>query len=329
VPVTVLVPHEVAERCYLSEALLWAAFSRLPLELLNNQPDTREEGSDFGYFAQSPEIEPVTLEECNRVGLPPRPVWKSAYSHLSQKHLRSKIALERSEEKKNELRKAFFEAEEFQSRLTEWEGKLGQFTEQFRFKLLQALQKERFGATGKRLPCSTIEASLNLMDKETEGYSQAQYVDREPIPPDFWSSAEIDWGDSLAEGVTKGCAVAYGLILVEVAQLLKEFPLPNGEEYGGVSKAGDYLVLTSQDEIRGGPKQGRPSFNWVEFHLEMARRVRDGLLPSKKRRMHFGYGKVVCGQMETECGQKHSGAKDQAVLRQICTKVGNSGGLTF
>src|SRR5262245_13139782 len=131
--ISVLVRYEVADRCYLSEALLWAAFDRLPLKILNDQADTRDEGSDVD-FSQTPQIEPVTLEECNRVGLSPRPVWKSAYSQ-SPKHLRSKIALERSEEKKNELRKAFFEAEEFQSQLTEWKGKLDGYTEQFRFKL--------------------------------------------------------------------------------------------------------------------------------------------------------------------------------------------------
>jgi hypothetical protein len=260
VPVTVLFPHDVAERCYLSEALLWVAFSRLPLEVLNDQPDSREDGSDIGHFAQSPDIEPVTLEECKKIGLSPRPIWESPYSHLSPKNLSLSIELERSDEKKYQLQRAYYEAVNFQSRLSDWNREFDHLTDQPRRKILQALQEERLGATGKTLPRSTIEASFKLMDKETEGWSSARYVDREPIPPDFWSSAEIDWGDSLAEGVTKGRAVAYGLILVEVAQLLKEFPLPNGEEYGGVSKAGDYLVLTSQDEIRGGPKQGRPPF---------------------------------------------------------------------
>src|SRR5262245_34341482 len=279
--ITVLVPSEVADRCYLSEALLWAAFGRLPFKILNDQADTRDDGSDVANFVQSPDIEPATLEECNGVGLSPRPVWKSVYSHLSPQQLRSQIAFERSEEKLNELRKAFFEAEKFQDRLTEWESELDQFTEQFRFKLLQALHTERLSATGKVLPCSTIEASFRLMDKETEGWSQAGYVDREPIPPGFWTSAKVDWNDSLAEGLTEHGEVAYGLILVEVENLLKDFPIPNSDAYGKVRKAGDYLVLTSDDEIRGGTKQGRPSFNWPEFHLEMAQRVMEGL-PSKK-----------------------------------------------
>lgn len=106
-PVTVLDPHDVADRCYLSEALLWAAFSRLPLKFLNDQPDTRDDGSDVGHFAQSPDIEPVTSEECNKVGLSPRPVWRSAYSS-SPKYLRGQIAFERSEEKKERTAKSIF-----------------------------------------------------------------------------------------------------------------------------------------------------------------------------------------------------------------------------
>jgi hypothetical protein len=306
VPVTVLVPHDVADRCYLSEALLWAAFSRLPLKFLNDQPDTREDGSDVGYFAQSPDIGPVTSEECNKVGLSPRPVWRSAYSS-SPKYLRGQIAFERSDEKKSELQKAFFEAEEFQYRLTEWEGKFDQFTEQPRFALVQALLEERLGATGKMLPRATIEASFKLMDRETEGWSSARYVDREPIPPDFWSSAKIDWSDSLAEGLTEGREVAYGLILIEVAQLLKEFPLPNGDVYGGVTKAGDYLVLTSDDEIRGGAKQGRPSYNWDDFHVEMAKRVRQGLPPKKD---------ACIWEMEKWCEEKWKHSVGKSTLSQ-------------
>jgi hypothetical protein len=281
VPVTVLVPHDAAERCYLSEALLWAAFRRLPLEVLNDQPDSREDGSDVAYFTQSPDIEPVTLEECNRVGLSPRPIWESAYSHFGPRELSLRIDLERSDEKKYELQRAYYELEKFQDRLSDWNSEFYKLTEQSRRKILQALQEGRLVATGKMLPCSTIEASFKLMDKETEGWLSPQYIDREPIPLDFWNSGKIDWDDSLAEGITKDCAIAYGLILVEVAQLLKEFPLPNGEVYGGVIRAGDYLVLTSTDEFRGGAKPGRPSFRWDEFNLEMAKRAKKDLLPIK------------------------------------------------
>jgi hypothetical protein len=41
---------------------------------LDDQPDTRDEGSDTAPFAQSPDIDPFILEECNRVGLSPRPI---------------------------------------------------------------------------------------------------------------------------------------------------------------------------------------------------------------------------------------------------------------
>jgi len=307
VAVTLLVPFEVADRCYLSEALLWAAFNRLPLKILNDQADSRDGGSYVAPFMQPAEIAPVTLDECNRVGLPPRPIWQSAYSHLGPEEIRLKITLEHSEEKTNELRKAFFEAETFQARLAEWKGKLKEFTEQFRFKLLQALHAGRLGATGKRLPLSTIDASFYFMDKETEGWGHPQDMDREQIPPDFWSSTEIDWDESLAEGHTKDRKIAYGLILVDTEQLLKEFPLPDGEVYGGVRKAGDYLILTSDDEVRGGAKPGRPPLDWDEFHVEMAKRVRKGLPEQKK---------VCISEMQEWCRDKWAKKVAESTLAQ-------------
>jgi hypothetical protein len=279
VAVTVLVPYEVADRCYLSEALLWAAFSRLPLKILNDQADTRDEGNYDAAFVQSPEIEPVTSDECKRIGLSPRPIPESADSHLSLEDLCLRVERERSDDKKYQLQRAHYEAVKFQSRLSDWYREFDKFVDEPRLKILQALQEERLCATGKMLPRSTIMASVEFMAKES--WSPPQHIDRERIPPDFWSAAEIDWGESFAEGHTEDREVAYGLILVDVAHLLKEFPLPNGDPYGGVRKAGDYLVLTSPDEIRGGPKQGRPPFRWDEFHLQMTKRVMEGLPPKK------------------------------------------------
>jgi hypothetical protein len=300
--ITVLVRSEVADRCYLSEALLWAAFRRLPLKFLNDQPDTRDEGSNIAPFAQSLEIEPIILEECNRVGLPPRPIWQSAYSHLMPEELRLLIDRERSDEKKFQLQRAYYEAEKFQERLLDWNRKFDEFTDEPRFKLLKALQEEGIGATGKKFPLPKIEDSVRCMSEETP-----IYVPREPIPSDFWDSAHIDWRESFAEGLSKERAVAYGLILVDVAELLKEFQLPDGEPYSGVREAGDYLVLTSDDEIRGGVKPGRPPNNWDDFHVEMATRVVKGL-PSKKE--------VCIAEMQAWCMDKWKKSVGRSTLSQ-------------
>jgi hypothetical protein len=74
-PFTVLVPHALAERCYLSEALLWVALSRFPLAyILENGVDAREEPKLIeGAEPSHPYSETITDEECTRVGLPPNP----------------------------------------------------------------------------------------------------------------------------------------------------------------------------------------------------------------------------------------------------------------
>jgi hypothetical protein len=131
------------------------------------------------------------------------------------------------------LQRDYYEAEQFRDRLSDWNRKFNELTDQPRHKLLQALQEERLGATGKMFPRATIEESVWFMINARE-WIGPKFVDRESIPPGFWGSANIDWTESFAEGVTKERAVAYGLILVDVAELLKEFPLPDGDPYGGV-----------------------------------------------------------------------------------------------
>jgi hypothetical protein len=191
------------------------------------------------------------------------------------------------------LQRVFYEAKQYLDRVSDWNRKFDEFTEQPRSKLLKALQEHRLLATGKKFPLPTIKDSVALMINESE--SIVPKIDRELIPSDFWGSADIDWRESFVEGLTKECAVAYGLILIDVAELLKEFPLPNGEPYGGVSKVGDYLFLTSTDEIRSGARLGRPPYKWDEFHLEMTERTMGGL-PSKME--------ACVAEMEAWCQKK-------------------------
>ena len=137
-----------------------------------------------------------------QIRLPPRPVWESTLFPPKPKALSLRIEPERSDEKKYQLQREIYEGLKFQARLSDWNRQLDQSTDQPRLKLLQALQDGRLVATGRHSH-DHDRGFFELMDKETEGWSSPRYVDREPVPPDFWSSAKIDWDDSLAEGVTK------------------------------------------------------------------------------------------------------------------------------
>ncbi len=75
---TVLIPHPMPERCYLSEAVLWVAINRIPYSFVTeNNIEVRE---DYEYFDDMEPYVPdggiITVEECEQFGLEPNPYWE-------------------------------------------------------------------------------------------------------------------------------------------------------------------------------------------------------------------------------------------------------------
>ena len=63
----------VPERCFLSEALLWVAFQRLPtVQYDEDNREIREATEYQGYALDTPEG-PLTEDESKRAGIPPDP----------------------------------------------------------------------------------------------------------------------------------------------------------------------------------------------------------------------------------------------------------------
>ena len=80
-PIKVLLPRRLADRCYLAEALLWVSVSRFPLADVTHVPlkerkwaeiDTRE-SPDHMALGVPLFLDTLTEYECMRAGLPPNP----------------------------------------------------------------------------------------------------------------------------------------------------------------------------------------------------------------------------------------------------------------
>jgi hypothetical protein len=72
----ILVPHALAEVCFLSEALMWVAFSRFPLGAPIHESwddDSRRNMDNMFYLDPNVDVEDPTDAECVSVGLSPRP----------------------------------------------------------------------------------------------------------------------------------------------------------------------------------------------------------------------------------------------------------------
>src|SRR4029078_3745425 len=81
VPIKILVPRRLADRCYLAEALLWVSVSRFPLGdptrvTLDGKKlaeiDTRESPGHMALVIPL-FLDTITEYECERAGLPPNP----------------------------------------------------------------------------------------------------------------------------------------------------------------------------------------------------------------------------------------------------------------
>lgn len=282
-PRTVFTEHAVAEQCYLSEALLWVTVQRFPLAIgTENLDDAREhedylEGLDASHLYQ----EPLSREESARLGLPVDPTFEDLENgdfHETLESLQSK--LRRTGEAdgiRTYWETQLADGEEFYRRKAEWDDQYNSVVDLYKSKLFIALREGHVSASGKNLPKTTYEASVDhLEDSQWDGWWKVEWS---PIPAEFWLSDKIDWRYSWAEGRN----TAYGLILVNFEQLFSNF-LPTAEVVEGLVKYGDAYVLLSDNENSTPRKtaRGRPPMSWDSFHVEVARRFRGGDIPTKQ-----------------------------------------------
>ena len=169
-------------------------------------------------------------------------------------------------------------SELFYGRQKEWDREFKMFLDVYQSKLFVAMREGQVRTYGRKLPRPTIQEAMDLSAPESwEGWNETEWTQ---IPENFWSSERINWEECRAEG--KGGAFA--LILVDCKDLFRCFPIPDGKPIIGVYEIGDALVLggEKQGRVSSQSRRGRPSFNWDEFHVEVAKRIRDTGLPAKR-----------------------------------------------
>lgn len=283
---TVLRPVPLAERCYLSEALLWVAVQRFPLqELPAGEGSDQRLDPEYPAGLESPELEPLTDAECLRAGLPPDPSYQEYLSgeyHMQPQHIREMIKLVDDriadhdrwiEDRKAELARSIA----FHRERGKWEEEFEAFTDVYRSRIYLALREERLPALGIRLPRPTIEGAFRYLEScSWPDWGKSEW---EPIAANFWISTNIDWDDSYSEGRPH----AYCLIQIPVKELLEAFPPPGGQAAEGVVVINEEYVLTRDAPVpQFTGKRGRPSYKWEDFHVEIARRAASSSIPPKQ-----------------------------------------------
>jgi hypothetical protein len=272
---TILVPHPLAEDCYLGEALMWVAINRFPLDPLNEEAwDIRLELDDIVGLEPNVEVEGPTDLESARVGLSARPVHAGTLCKWAPEQLKETLADGDLEERTRQyLERELAASIAFRESCRRWDEEFSDFIDEHRARLFLALREGKLVAEGIKLPESTHEESLISLDQSVRGFRE--WVS---IPPDFWLSDKINWEKSSAEGRD----AAFALIQVKTIELFACFPPPAAEVVKLTRVAND-LVSVEQAADEPKARMGRPSFDWDSFHVEIAMRIYSGNgLPAKQ-----------------------------------------------
>lgn len=309
---SVLIASAVSENCYLEEALYWMAVRRFPIFRPVSSSywgDIREfdEGNHLFYPEFRPE--PPSEAETRFAGLPAFPQLVGNFdsydppARVLERHLIEDLTAGLLKDKEEiEDRKTQIEnSRENESVLHEWEQVFNARLKEEWIHLFDALREGRVQATGQpienallaqlvadeevrssRFDQEGLPLKYNLSDATSPSWEDGS---REPIPEGFWNARNTKWKWSCATGN----GGAYALILINTQSLIQAFPAPepHDESVRKAAQIGDAFILMGKAENPPTPKKkrGRPPFPWIEFHVEMAKRVRDGKLPSKQESM--------------------------------------------
>lgn len=289
----VLVPHAIAEKCTLWEALHWVAFNIYPLqEYTDNKCDRREdlEYIEDPYFRNPIEIESFfTKDICDKYQLP-----KSAVAEYIKEYGESPYFGDFSEEFISELLKdekidekmskdLFFNAQmrkEFEKEEdTFTEAKLD-FLEIHKAELFAAIKKGLVKTYGRNLlkgvDLSQYDFSDGVEIYDLWGSGVEQPL--EEMSAQVWHANSLHWEECQLINGTKS---VFCHILVDVESLFLHFPEPSPQMKSIMSVNG-VLIDYEGDHGLGIIKAnntGRPPYDWKSFQAEMASRLLKNTLP--------------------------------------------------
>jgi hypothetical protein len=261
----VLVPVPTAEHCLLSEAVEYAALRRLPL---NCNPILKFIPMEMGWqeredFRWQQAVSDYASEVGLRIGyvpsrtfVPPGKYEASGLGPLIDATGQLPIHGDNG------------------APLDERYEKYEVFLDGYRIQVLNLLHEGRLTARGKKLPKTIgIDVALDIDPPVESAF--------ESISREFWASANVRWIADCAQGRS----ATYKFIQLVTDDLFKALPLPDSRPASDVVQMGDNFIFSGElrEETEMFPLTGRPPvIKWDEFHVEVAKRVKEDMLPEKK-----------------------------------------------
>ncbi len=284
---TILRKIDPPEKCYLSEVLNWLAFGRFPeVAFVLEEPWTISEGTRIFYGAPDPIGEELSEEECLFASLPCDPRTKFRLEDretISPDRCRELINLARSldppdEEQVSKCEEALRESIQYEETLKDWLPKYQNYIDEFRNEICLDLRRGNLSAYGIELPHSNFEKVKDILIAQEISLCD---LSARQVPKMEWISSGINWIDST---LTNGDNF-FVRIYVLVDDMLKRYPPRNIIKKDQLRTFGTrYAIATSRvaQNVTSKSVGGRPPFQWESFHVEVARKFRDGEMPDKK-----------------------------------------------
>jgi hypothetical protein len=319
----VLQPVEVAEHCYLAEALYWLAFNRLPLARY------RYDGSELRFSREMDlnvsELGQIELSEseciASGLGLHPYIVKEKNGKTFSTVEFYDKIIEvgNWSPDENAQFKAERAEAVIYEAEVKLWNENFDSFLEYYKAKLFVELREDKIKASG--IPVNGSDNGKLLASIAANNF-ELDINKSEIIDFNNWTMSRIDW-----ENCILYCNEhAYCWVSFNVDDLLSTYGPPENLPASEVIKVGDLYVLNPADDIETASqtRRGRPALPWDQFHLEVAALVAAKALPDKKEAAIRHFEEWFVRHLGVQVGRSSIGTRlspyyDRFVWNQVKT----------
>jgi hypothetical protein len=220
----VLIPHEIAEKCTMLEALYYMAFNIPPLYLTAwGDIDIRQDlGADtkgeYDIFSEGEKDFIIDNEMCVKFGLPNNPY----YEELKNDFLYEASLPSWKDPRLTEEQKLLIK--EHKVNLNKWHNELWKKLESQKYALLEALSGKKIKSFGKKFGLSLkANNKEDILDDDAWDWNPDYYKQIISLPENFFNNDKeykIDWDSSRCADLKLGYYID---ILLDVGDLTKCF----------------------------------------------------------------------------------------------------------
>lgn len=317
----ILIPADVAEKCFLKEAMYWRAFGRVPIEQYTSDGPYRDDPEVYEEIAAPIPYETyLSEEECTYAGLPPDPHTKALEEGMPLDAPTYQRLLEMfraqdpvDEETIRELEQSLALAIALDGETKVWDVRYETYVDEFATEICLDLRRGHIHAYGRKLPKPGRDESIEELESKDLWLDSLGIV---PVPAQAWISQNVNWND----GAIFGPNESYIWIYLDTAEVLERYPPEILIKPDSAFPIGSSVAIAGYQPARQErtSKRGRPALPWDDFHVEVAHLYATRSMPTKKEAAIALFQEWFLKNKRKEVSRSSIGAK----LKPYFDKIG-------